>query len=90
MSYCRWGKDSDVYVYGTAFYDKDKRRTVYPFVCQDCALDERAQLTFMAATAYDMVSHLLEHREKGHLVPEDALERLREESAKESAKEEPW
>lgn len=81
MSYARWGCDgSDVYVYGTE-YEHDGT-LVGRLVCMSCTL-EADGMSFTCASNYDMVAHLLEHREKGHSVPEDALERLREESAKE-------
>lgn len=84
MSYCRWGKDSDVYVYATKGYNSDHKRLETLWVCQDCELkaDRNSAVT---TTATAMISHLLAHREAGHKVPEDAIERLRQED-----KEEPW
>lgn len=78
MSYCRWGKDSDVYVYGTRAFNIDHKRLETLWVCQDCELkgDNTRGVT---TTATAMISHLLAHREAGHKVPEYAIERLRDE-----------
>lgn len=79
MSYCRWGTDSDVYVYGTQFYDKDRGRIIDVILCCDCKLSSAADDYY--ETPGDMLAHLLEHRKLGHKVPESALERLREEES---------
>lgn len=68
VSYARWGCDgSDVYVFATGDY----------FVCCDCKLHGDTD-----ATCKDeglMIAHLLEHRDAGHVVPESAIERLKQE-----------
>lgn len=72
MSYCRWGKDSDVYVYATEYDGK------WYWVCQGCEL-ENNDGDGIRHTAKAMAEHLLAHREAGHKVPEYAIERLHEE-----------
>lgn len=67
MSYCRWAKGvSDVYVIATGD----------GYLCVDC--EETDGYT---ETPRAMLAHLEHHRARGHLVPESALERLREEMA---------
>ncbi len=76
MSYCRWGADSDVYVYATAYPDRDNHgRTRYVLICCGCKLldgDTAAERRSEAA----MISHLEQHRAAGHKVPAYAIERL--------------
>jgi hypothetical protein len=65
VSYARWSTDSDVYVYAAVGGG---------FICEDCPRDSLHR----CATAREMIEHLLGHRAKGDLVPESALEALRE------------
>lgn len=87
MSYCRWGADSDVYVFTTR---KD-------IECCGCILQEREwveepdnkwfggyfkavgeiiQTTFTSNAG--MIEHLEKHVAAGHQVPDYAFERLRD------------
>lgn len=72
MSYCRKGPDSDVYVYNTKDYDKDRRRVVERFICFECALGGDIALESIK----EMVSHLFTHRLMGHVVPDQAITSL--------------
>ena len=71
MSYCRNnGDDSDVYVYvmGTGNTDPTEAQEIWVCACNkpgNCVPSRMA-----------MYYHLLEHREDGDKVPEDALDRL--------------
>ncbi len=65
MSYCRMSSKSDVYVYLGA----------EGLVCFGCELEHTA-LNFVATRRTEMISHLREHKAKGHLVPNKALGRL--------------
>jgi hypothetical protein len=65
MAYCRFGRDSDVYVF----------ETEGGIECCRCSL---AGGTFEAGGAAEMIEHLLEHRTAGHAVPDEALVELRE------------
>ncbi|HEX2211024.1 MAG TPA: hypothetical protein VHG93_25295 [Longimicrobium sp.] len=66
MAYCRFGRDSDVYVY-------DVEDGVE---CCWCRLRKGRQW-LRARTHEAMIHHLLVHRTAGHKVPEEALEELR-------------
>ena len=76
MSYARFGRDSDVYVFGT---------TADPgtYQCLDCMLgpETEAAPQVDVDTAAEMIEHLLAHRAAGHKVAESALEELRAEDA---------
>lgn len=73
MSYCRWGPDSDVYVYPAGHGNRDL------IVCCGCALrgDDDDDV---AETPQQMIAHLDRHVAAGHKVPEAAFERLRREA----------
>lgn len=60
MSYCRIGEDSDVYLI----------RSGDMLVCY-CALEGNEQ-----ETEEGMISHLVDHQERGHKVPQRAIARL--------------
>lgn len=64
MSYARFSRDSDVYVYESVGGG---------FVCDDCALHEKRTVLDTPAA---MIVHLLEHRAAGHAVPDAALNGL--------------
>ena len=66
MSYARFGKDSDVYV-----YESD-----YGWECCGCALET----SFTAESPQEMIDHLKEHQVEGHKVPQYALDRLKDEA----------
>ena len=68
MSYCRFGPKSDVYVFPikTGEYE-----------CCVCALADGENVTLHNITS--MLTHLQGHRDAGHMVPEYAFKRLREE-----------
>lgn len=81
MSYCRWGADSDVYVY------RSRIATGTPgagnrdcWICCACTISE-ADRDDLVYSREDMIAHLGRHRARGHAVPERALERLRAELA---------
>ena len=78
MSIVRWDTDSDVYVYMTAMSDDPGG---VAFECCACPLlrENGGRLGVTAGMkGWDAaVAHLLEHREKGHKVPEYAIENLR-------------
>lgn len=71
MSYCRFGGDSDVYVY----------RTDNGLDCCACLLEDGD--TSFHETAAGMLSHLVEHIASGHKVPAYALQRLLEDKREE-------
>lgn len=64
MAFCRWGEDSDVYVYDTG----DNLE------CCGCMLS--ATRDTFNGTFLEMKEHLLAHREAGHKVPDYALSRI--------------
>ena len=47
------------------------------FTCERCPIGNDASGQFRASSAADMVEHLLEHRERGDKVPDDAIAELR-------------
>jgi hypothetical protein len=65
MAYCRFTRDSDVYVF----------ETESGIECCRCRL---VGGTFAAGGPAQMIGHLLEHRAAGHAVPDEALRELRE------------
>lgn len=67
MSYARWGEDSKVYVYASCGGGIE---------CCGCWLDEDGN-SVNFQTSGDMIAHLDEHREKGHLVPNYTYEEIR-------------
>jgi len=68
MAFARFGRDSDVYVY---------EDTDGGFVCERCPAVGQE---YRCQKAAEMVTHLLEHRNRGQRVPEDAMEELRSEA----------
>ncbi len=68
MSYCRFGEESDVYVYtdGAELH------------CCACRMTDKRS-DFLTARRTDMIEHLEQHIRHGHEVPRDAFERLRRE-----------
>jgi hypothetical protein len=69
MAYCRFGRDSDVYVF-------DVEGGVE---CCRCRLQEGRW--FRAKTHPEMIEHLQAHRAAGHRVPDEALQELAEDGA---------
>lgn len=68
MSYARFGADSDVYMY----------HHVGGFIdCCACSLNEGKRT--LLNTRSEAISHLIKHKEAGHMVPEHTIERLQEE-----------
>jgi hypothetical protein len=65
MSYCRFGPDSDVYVFAS-------------WQGIECCACRRFQ-SFTASDAARMLMHLKAHMANGDMVPDYALERLRNE-----------
>lgn len=75
MSFCRFGDDSDVYVYQSA----DAHRRGY-YVCCACRLgpgdDESGWDDWRTRRRSEMEAHLREHEARGHKVPSKAFARL--------------
>lgn len=67
MSYCRFGDESDVYMYPA---------NTNEIWCCACQLEPERLLTQEEA-----LEHLEEHRGVGHQVPQHAIERLKREIA---------
>lgn len=70
MSYCRWGEDSDVYLYVTTDDEGGIR-----WVCAGCKLDEKDD--GWPYSPQSVLLHLEAHRQAKHKVPERAFDRLR-------------
>lgn len=66
MALCRFGSDSDVYVYYS---------TEGGIECCGCRLGSAKMVNVV--TEAEMIAHLEEHRRAGHRVPSEALEDLR-------------
>lgn len=64
MSYSRKCLESDVYVFDDSV----------DWVCHECALSGGAN--HKESTPPGMLAHLLAHRERGHMVPQSAMDRL--------------
>lgn len=75
MSYCRFG-EGDVYVYPSGD----------GFICQGCPLIPGDEEDFVCGTRMELLEHLTAHQQRGHFVPERALDRLRKELAEASWK----
>jgi hypothetical protein len=72
MSYCRWGPDSDVYLFMAA---DDQLH------CCHCGLSLPGTRTdFVAKDHRDMLSHLVRHVEGGHRIPAEAIATLESEA----------
>ena len=71
MSYCRFGFDSDVYV-----FESDRG-----YECCGCILKGESWLDGWNSvrTLGEMIEHLMLHKTKGHMVPDDVIETMREE-----------
>lgn len=65
MSYARFSKDSNVYVYQSAD----------GFECCGCWMQDDASATTFD-TAAEMVDHLRLHQQVGHLVPQGCIDAL--------------
>lgn len=72
MGYCSFSEDSNVSVSRDA-------KVPRAIVCSWCKLQGGAY-DWIALSEEEMIGHLLEHRRKGHKVPEDAIEKLRKEN----------
>ena len=70
MSYCRTGKDSDVYMFGQMIFGMDGG-----LVCCNCLFVGNFG-SKMGMTKEEALKHLKKHIEKGHKVPDYAIERL--------------
>jgi len=64
MAFCRWGPESDVYMYhgGDAYY------------CSNCLLETGDEVCVRLPRAKAAAQHLRLHREAGHKVPPGAIE----------------
>ena len=74
MSYCRFGKDSDVYMYADSLTGS--------ITCCACQLNPISDGLWFGSQTFDHIgalAHLQEHIEAGHLVPEYAIKRLKKE-----------
>jgi hypothetical protein len=79
MSYCRFGPDSDVYVYPVGGGKVE---------CCWCALSETRET--VSLTRGEMLAHLWDHEQAGHKVPDYATLRLRGEIADPLRVDEVW
>ncbi len=70
MSYCRWGQDSDVYI----FLGEDGLH------CCGCRLNGRRGEEFITDMYSEMLSHLDHHKAAGQKVDASALQELAEEA----------
>lgn len=71
MSYCRWGADSDVYVYPSG----------PAIICHACSLTPDSSANWPCHTRAQAVEHLAQHTAAGHKVPHCAVARLQHEIA---------
>ena len=72
MSYARWGKDSDIYLYG---HDPERQG----FECVGCILNRNKEGMGMSLFIYgynEAIQHVKEHIKVGHDVPDDTIEYL--------------
>lgn len=72
MSYCRFGPDSDVYLYRT-LYGNDIR-----WECCACSMEKPFGST-ISKTLKEALVHLHDHEKRGDRVPAGAINRLRRE-----------
>ena len=74
MSYARFS-EGDVYVF------RDGQTAL--LTCMQCRLSEtdshQMRRDFFADSEYDMMMHLKRHREVGHNIPQEAIDRLKRE-----------
>ena len=70
MSYCRFSPFSDLYVIATE----------WDFECLNCSLIDK-HVIWSCKTRMELYKHLLDHRDKGHKVPADAIRRIMAEIA---------
>jgi len=71
MAYCRFGPDSDVYLYMSADGC---------FCCCGCGLiGPGLKHNFVASTHREILDHLEQHLAAGHNVPAEAIEELKQE-----------
>ena len=76
MSYCRWTRDSDVYVFSYNCQDPMYCDPIGKgFVCCSCNFNK--DRNFLCKTRQGMIKHLIKHRNNGEDVPDYAFERLR-------------
>ena len=75
MSYARWGKDSNVYVY----------LDCSGFLLCACGDPAITGIGFKAYRTSDMIEHLKEHKGKGDTVPEYTLTGLTEDASENDA-----
>ena len=72
MSYCRFSSFSDLYVIATQ----------WGYECLNCSLAEDDDaVVWHCKTRMELYKHLLDHRDKGHKVPADAIRRIMAEIA---------
>jgi hypothetical protein len=64
MSYCRFGSNSDAYIYSNGEY----------LICESCKL--KGGKTFATKRRSRMMSHVEEHIDKGHNIPTEAIDEL--------------
>lgn len=81
MSYCRWWPNtSDVYMFPAGVGDKDVIRCCGCWLAYDPENGEVFGASVDFDTPQEALDHLLAHRKAGHLVPEDAIQRLKNEA----------
>ena len=64
MSYCRFGSDSDVYIYTDGSY----------LICESCKIKDGK--TFATKRRSRMLSHVDDHIGVGHKVPQGAIDEI--------------
>lgn len=69
MSYCRFGEDSDVYVFenNNGYYE-----------CCACMFEEGYN-SYRTVKTKDMINHMKKHEKMGHKVPKRVIQHLEEE-----------
>lgn len=82
--YARWGPDSDVFLFGGVEHSPPD--DVHVVTCCGCLLIREDPDDWLMSPSLDfrtkeaLLAHLAEHREAGHVVPEFAVKRIREDT----------
>lgn len=63
MAFCRWGPESDVYMYVGETRDGEA------YFCSNCLLEEGDEVSVKLNSAEAAARHLQLHRDAGHKVP---------------------
>lgn len=82
MPYARWGPDSDVFLFGGVAHPPPD--DVHVIVCCGCLLIREDPDDWLMSPSLDfrtkeeILAHLKEHLDAGHVVPFDAIVRIKE------------